>query len=185
MPDSPADPSKDDQDVQLLHGSATDFGRFYERHEDYVLGFFLRRAGSAEAAADMTAETFVRALAARRRFNPSRGEGRAWLTGIARHVLSESVRAGRTQDRMLRRVSLERLELDDAAIERIDEASEEALAVLDTLPDDQRVAITEHVLHGEDYARLAPRLGCSHSVLRQRVSRGIKSMRMRLEESRS
>jgi DNA-directed RNA polymerase specialized sigma24 family protein len=75
-------------DAVLLAGDAEDFGRFYALHEDYVLALFLRRGAHAEAAADLTAETFARALAARRMFDPARGEPRGWLTGIARNVLT-------------------------------------------------------------------------------------------------
>ncbi len=60
-------------DAELLQGDARAFAGFYRRHEDAVLGFFLKRAGSAQLAADLTAETFARALEGRRRFDPARG----------------------------------------------------------------------------------------------------------------
>jgi DNA-directed RNA polymerase specialized sigma24 family protein len=67
-------------DAVLLAGDPEDFGRFYALHEDYVLAMFLRRGARPEAAADLMAETFARALAARRTFDPARGEPRSWLT---------------------------------------------------------------------------------------------------------
>jgi len=170
------------EDARLLAGGAFDFGVFYARHEDFVLGFFLRRGRSAESAADMAAETFARALAGRRRFDPARGEARGWLTGIARHVLAESVRAGRTQDRVRRRLGIERLELDDAALERINElAGEPAIDALRRLPDDQQAAVRGRIIDGADYKQLAVGLGCSQSVVRKRVSRGVSTLRARLK----
>jgi RNA polymerase sigma-70 factor (ECF subfamily) len=173
------------EDIRLLRGSPADFGRFYERHEDYVLRTFLRAGASADVVADLTAETFARALQHRRSFNPHRGEPRGWLTGIARNVLNESLRAGRTADRVRRMLSVEPIDLDDATITRINElAGQQATDALKSLPAAQRLAIEGRVVHEEDYHVLASRLQCSESVVRKRVSRGIRAMRDRLEEER-
>src|SRR3954469_7175282 len=69
------------------------FGVFYDRHVGALLGFFGRRTGDPEAAADLTAETFPSAIVARRR---SRADGPppvAWLFGIARHRLGDHYRS--------------------------------------------------------------------------------------------
>jgi RNA polymerase sigma factor (sigma-70 family) len=171
-------------DVVLLAGDAEDFGRFYALHEDYVLALFLRRGARAEAAADLTAETFARALAARRAFDPDRGEPRGWLTGIARHVLADSAKRGRVEDAARRKLGLERLQIDDQAIARIEELTDDvALLALDDLPEDQKVAVQARVLGEAGYEELARTLGCSSSVVRKRVSRGLRGLRQRLEQS--
>ncbi len=41
-------------DIELLTGDAEAFGRFYARHEDFVLSVFMRRCASVELAADLT-----------------------------------------------------------------------------------------------------------------------------------
>src|ERR1039457_1342740 len=129
-------------DVELLAGDAEAFGRFYAQHEDFVHSVFLRRCGSAELAADLTAETFARALAGWNAFDASRGEPRGWLYGIARHVLSNSLARGRVEDSVRRELGLRRLSLDDEAITRIEELiGDVALAALDGLPEDQRIAV--------------------------------------------
>jgi DNA-directed RNA polymerase specialized sigma24 family protein len=50
-------------DEQLLaaaaRGDADAFGAFYRRHVAAITAFHRRRAGSAEAAFDLTAETFA------------------------------------------------------------------------------------------------------------------------------
>jgi RNA polymerase sigma-70 factor (ECF subfamily) len=173
-----------DGDAALLLGGADDFGRLYLRHEDHVLAFFRRRTGSAELAADLTAETFARALRDRPRFDPSQGDVAAWLFGIARHLLADSLRHGRVQDNARRRLGLERLLVDDQALARIDELGADlALAALGELPADQRAAVEARVLGEESYDELAVRLRCSRSVARQRVSRGLRALRERLEAS--
>jgi RNA polymerase sigma-70 factor (ECF subfamily) len=59
-----------------------------------------------------------------------------------------------------------------------------ALDALAALPEDQRVAVRGRVLSGQDYAELARRLECSESVVRQRVSRGLRTLKTRLERTR-
>jgi RNA polymerase sigma-70 factor (ECF subfamily) len=148
-----------------------------------MLGFFLRRTASAEVAADLTAETFARALAGRDRFDAALGDPGAWLFGIASNLLASSARRGRVDDSTRRRLNMEPLELDDAAISRINElGSEPATAALADLPDEQRVAVAGRVLEERSYDELAAQLQCSQSVVRQRVSRGLRSLRNRLEE---
>jgi RNA polymerase sigma-70 factor (ECF subfamily) len=44
------------------------FDEFYVRHESLVLGYFRRRTDSPDVALDLTAETFVQALASVPRF---------------------------------------------------------------------------------------------------------------------
>jgi RNA polymerase sigma-70 factor (ECF subfamily) len=172
-------------DYALLRGDARDFAAFYRRHEDAVLAFFLRRTGVAELAADLTAETFARALEGRRRFDASIGEAGAWLFGIARNLLATSVQRGRVDDSMRRRLGMQRLALDDDAVARIDALDgSPAVTALAGLPDDQRAAVVGRVVDEQTYAALASTLRCSQSVARQRVSRGLRALRDRLDADR-
>src|SRR3954469_14372669 len=72
-PDAPTD-----EDL-LTSGEPAAFGLFYERRVREVLGYMMRRAGDAEAAADLTAETFAAAIVARPRFRPGGAPASAWL----------------------------------------------------------------------------------------------------------
>ncbi|WP_445151848.1 RNA polymerase sigma factor [Baekduia sp. Peel2402] len=169
-------------DSELLAGDAEAFGVFYARHEDAVLAFFLRRVRRPELAADLTAETFAAALRGRATHDPQRGEARAWLFGIARNVLLASLRRGRVEDDARRRLGMERLVLDDVALARVEElANASALTALDDLPPDQRAAVAGRVVEERSYEELAAALQCSESVVRQRVSRGLRTLRTRLE----
>jgi len=172
----------DEEDAELLAGGAEAFGRFYLRHEDPVLAYFLRRTRSAELSADLAAETFARALQGRHGFDASLGDPSMWLFGIAKHVLSESIRRGRVQDDVRRRLGLERLALDDDALARIDQLTDgEASLALAQLPEEQRRAVEGRVLQEQSYDELAAQLRCSNSVVRQRVSRGLRVLKDRLE----
>lgn len=162
-----------------LERSTAAFGEFYARYEPAVLAYHRRRVSSSELAADLTAETFARALAGRSRFKASRGNAAGWLFGIAHHVLVDSVRRGTVEQRARERLGMTRIELDDEDLVRIDElGSDDHLRdALDALPEDQRTAIVARYVHEETYDETAARLSTSSSVVRKRVSRGITRLR--------
>lgn len=160
------------------------FGVFYDRFERQVLGFLSRATGQSDVAADLTAEVFASALAGVSGFRPELGSAQAWLFGIARHQLADAWEHGRVEDRARRRLGIERLALRDELLERIDALGdgEQALRLLAELPGDQRIAVQGRVLEERDYRELAGSLRCSESVVRQRVSRGLRALRRAIKE---
>jgi RNA polymerase sigma-70 factor (ECF subfamily) len=177
-------------DGELLELTVEDpdaFGAFYDRFEEDLLAFFMRATRRAELAADLTAEVFAAALSSAGLFRAELGSARAWLFGIARHELADTWQRGRVEDRARRRLGLEPMSLTDDALELIDELGARgggALRLLEALPDDQRIAVKGRVLQERGYDELARSLSCSQSVVRQRVSRGLRSLRQALEQTR-
>jgi RNA polymerase sigma factor (sigma-70 family) len=169
-------------DEQLLGASGREaFGVFYDRHARAVLAYFARRTRDPEAAADLTAETFAAAIVARRRFRPGPTPASAWLFGIARHKLADFQRRGRAEDRALRRLRVERpqLDQDDAQLIAV-MADEVSVQLLSELPQDERRAIEAHILEGREYAEIAAAAVISEPAARMRVSRGLTRMRARM-----
>jgi RNA polymerase sigma-70 factor (ECF subfamily) len=73
--------------------------------------------------------------------------------------------------------------ITDEGIERIEAlAGSPALELMETLPTQQRDAVRARVVEGRGYGDIAEELRCSQSVVRQRVSRGLATMRTRLQE---
>jgi RNA polymerase sigma-70 factor (ECF subfamily) len=178
-------------DEELLGATArlpAAFGEFYLRHERTVLHYFRRRTGRADLAADLTAETFAEALRSAGRFKPGPAPALAWLLGIGAHVLGRSARRGAVEDRARRRLRLPPIEVDDAELARIDGLTDEEsgpLAALRDLPVAQAEAIRARVLDERDYIEIARDMRCSEALVRQRVSRGLASLRSRLTEGAS
>jgi DNA-directed RNA polymerase specialized sigma24 family protein len=56
--------------------TADAFEELFERHFDAVYGYLARRVGP-ELGRDLASETFTRALAGRKRFDPARGDAAA------------------------------------------------------------------------------------------------------------
>jgi RNA polymerase sigma factor (sigma-70 family) len=164
------------------------FGAFYRRHVLAITAFLLQRCGDRQFALDLVAETFAAALVHAERYRTDRGPANAWLRGIARHKLADSLRRQRAEDRARRRLGLERLEFSDAeldAVERAVHAEQQGgrlVAELARLPADQREAIEGHVLRDEPYDVIARRTGDSSGTLRQRVRRGLQRISTRVQE---
>jgi RNA polymerase sigma-70 factor (ECF subfamily) len=157
------------------------FGEVYERFEAGLLRFFVHATGRADLAADLTAETFARAIEIVANYDPTRGRADQWLFGIARHILSESYRRGRVDAAARERLGFPQLVLDDHSFEVISSLGQgEATLALAELPVEQREAIEARVVHERDYAEIAGELRCSEAVVRQRVSRGLRALRTRL-----
>src|SRR5947208_13405347 len=172
-------PDHEPTDEELLRSDDPEaFGRFYGRHVRTLLAFFGRRTGDPEAAADLTAETFASALASRRRFRPGRTPAVAWLFGIARHRLADYHRRGRADDRIRRSLEIERRPLATEDVRLIRALSDDrATVLLESLAPDQRSAVAGHVIEERGYGELAAELQVPEVTVRQRVSRGLASMR--------
>jgi RNA polymerase sigma factor (sigma-70 family) len=169
-----------DEDL-LLSGDPEDFGLFYDRYVDMLLGYFARRAGDPEVAADLTAETFAAALASRRRFRRAATPAVAWLFGIAQHKLTDSRRRGAAEDRMRRRLGIQRVPVGDEDRELIAMLGRDAAwQMLDELPPEQREAVRAHVLDDRPYDEIALDAETSEAVVRKRVSRGLGALRQRM-----
>jgi RNA polymerase sigma-70 factor (ECF subfamily) len=177
-----------DQDAAALlamaGGDEEAFSGIYRRYLPLVLRWLLRETGNREVAADLAAEVFAASLISARRYRPESGSVAAWLLGIARNKLRESRRRQRVEDSARRRLGLEPVPLTDADLERVEELAsldEGLLALLEGLPGEQRAALTGRVLDERSYPDLAAELRCSEMILRQRVSRALKTLRSQVE----
>jgi RNA polymerase sigma-70 factor, ECF subfamily len=169
--------SRTDEDL-LSAPDARSFEEFYLRNVDMLLGYFARRTGDAELAADLASETFAAALAGRRRYKARKGAAAAWLFGIASRKLADAQRKGYAERRMCNRLGMERIDLTDADIAHIEALGETAL--LEGLPVDQAVAVRAHVIDERPYGEIAGELHTSEAVVRKRVSRGLATARRRI-----
>jgi RNA polymerase sigma-70 factor (ECF subfamily) len=165
-------------DAELLARSGRDasaYAAFYRRHERAVVAYAGRMVGGdAELTVDVVAETFARAYEVRAQLRGT--SGRAWLLGIARHVVFSSFRAGQVERDARARLGMEPVAVGDATLEAVAEATA-ADAWLAGLPEDQREAVRRRVLEDETYDAIARDLETSPAVIRQRVSRGLGALR--------
>ena len=163
------------------------FVELYDRWVDRLLVYFYRRVYDAEAAADLTAETFAVAYQRRARFRDTGKPGSAWLFGIARKELHTFFRRHQAETRAVRRLGIAVPAIDEESIARIETladlpAQHAALAdALNHISDRERDAIQLRVLKDLDYPTIAERLGCSEGAARVRVHRGLARLARLLE----
>ena len=170
-------------DEELLSSDEPEaFGMFYDRHVRTLLGFFARRTGDPEVAADLTAETFASAIVARRRFVASGSPAVAWLFTIARRRLADYHRRGRVEAWARRSLAMERRPVSVEDAELIGLLGDDAAgALLAGLPADQRAAVVGHVVDERGYPELASEFHAPEATIRQRVSRGLAALRRNVE----
>lgn len=171
-------------DTELLAGDDPgDFEAFYVRNVDLVTRYVARRSPGPDITLDVVAETFARALEHRASYVPDRAPPGAWLLRIARNILIDASRRGRVADDTRRALRMQPIDLDDADLTAIHQrGSGSVLDALERLPEDQADAIRRRVLDGAPYEVVAASVGCSPQVARQRVHRGLRTLRRRTKE---
>ena len=162
--------------------SSAEIEQLYRSHARRIAGYLMRATGDAEVAADLTAETFAAALVSRGRYRAEMGAPTTWLYAIAANKLKDWRRRGYAEDRARRRLRIERPPLSEDDVAEFNRLADEvtADALLDVLPAAQRSALQARVLDDRAYGEIAVAEGVSEAAVRQRVSRGLSSLRQRI-----
>jgi RNA polymerase sigma-70 factor, ECF subfamily len=166
--------------------SPAEIEQLYRDHARRIAGYLMRATGDAEVAADLTAETFAAALIARERYRPELAAPTTWLYGIAAHKLSDWRRRGYAEDRARRRLRIERPPLSEEDVAELARLADDVTVIdlLDDLPGDQRHAVRARLVDDRGYGEIALAEGVSEAAIRQRVSRGLASLRQRMGDDR-
>jgi RNA polymerase sigma-70 factor (ECF subfamily) len=163
-----------------------DFELVYRANVAGISAFFARRCDEPQSVADLTSETFVRAIASVRTFDSRRGSSRMWLFGIARRVYAqhcEQIANGRHAVAALaghRQLGGEELEELTAKIDA-QRPGRELLAQLTRLPALERTALELVDLAGLTPREAATVLQVSSGALRVRLFRARNRLRRREE----
>jgi RNA polymerase sigma factor (sigma-70 family) len=173
---------------ELVAGTAVGdreaFAQLYRTYLPLVLRWCLRATGDRELAADLSSEVFAEVLVKGDRYRPELGSVGAWLLGIAGNKLRESRRRKRIEDSARRKLHLEPEAFTDADLELVDELvgmDDRMQALTQQLPAELRDAVVARIVEERSYEEIAGELQCSKSLVRQRVSRGLRTLRSDLE----
>lgn len=169
----------------LIEADEVVWAALYDRYAALVYGYLWRRCGCSEDAADMTSETFTRALCAREGIHRDGSYlPGAWLIGFARNILHEHFREQRRLAAATARLAAEpdAERFDDPAdiveadvIDLTQRASiERAWAGLG--PDDQDI-ITKKYLDQLTAAQIAGLLHIEPATVRKRLQRATGNLR--------
>ncbi len=168
------------------------FERVFADQFARLLSRTVRQVFDSEIAVDVTAETLAEAFIQRRRFRGSTdAEVVGWLNGIASRKVANFYRKAAVERRALNKLGIEPPELSEdehrEVLRRIDqpvlrEVLKEALAELSR---EQQQALTLRIVEETPYPELAEQLGISEQAARQRVARGLRTLRKKLGKKRS
>lgn len=164
-----------------------EFEQVYLRNVDVLMAYFARRCRDPQTVADLTSETFVRAVDGFAGFDPRRGSDRAWLFGIAARVFArhcdQSAGGRDAVARLGGHRQLDEDEIEELA-ERID-AEREGAALMRRyarLPANERAAIELVDLEGLSPMEAALALGVSRVAFRKRLSRARSRLRKEYQD---
>jgi RNA polymerase sigma-70 factor (ECF subfamily) len=170
--------------LELRRGRAEPFEAYVRAHAGWLALFFRRRGVSADRAADLTQEVFVRLCRAKNHYE-ARERFDAYASRVASHVwIDHCRRAGvqgrqRPLDAAAERATVE-LELG-AELERA-ELGTRLRCALAELGDDHRRTLELALLEELPYAEVAARLGIPVGTVKSRVFHALAKLRALLEE---
>jgi RNA polymerase sigma-70 factor (ECF subfamily) len=166
--------------LRLRRGlSAEEVAELFDELGAPLLSWFRREVSTRDEAADLWSETWARVVASRSKIRGStRGEHAAFVYTTARNLLADWRRRGLVEQRALAQLGIAplRIENDLPALD-----APVVLAHLEQLPEDQREAVRLRVIEELDYDEIAARTGATEASVRQRVSRGLKWLRGRMD----
>jgi RNA polymerase sigma-70 factor, ECF subfamily len=171
-------------DAALVERSKVDaeaFGLLYDRYCDRIYRYVHRRLHDHEAAEDVTAEIFMKALKAVDTYRPAIAPFSAWLYRIASNAVIDHARARRITISL--GVTPDAADLaapvDELVLNRVE--AERVWRVVDQLGPAQRMAIL--LRYGRDLpiADIAQRMGRTNGAVKLLLNRGLAAVRTALD----
>lgn len=171
------DPGKERELVERSRTSPQAFAELYEYYMPHIYRYLLRRTGKVEAAEDLTASTFEKALRHLKRFEWKEISFAAWLYRIATNILVDYYR----HEGRHRECSLQDLEAVLRSPQGAGEEETERVALLMDLV--RRLPLSyQHVLalkfyQGLEHEEMCEVLGVSKKTLSMKLYRSLKALR--------
>ncbi|HEX3053926.1 MAG TPA: sigma-70 family RNA polymerase sigma factor [Aggregatilineaceae bacterium] len=173
MSDSPA--------LSVRWAQRETFTQVYRRCAPQVYRYLLAKLGNVQDAEDVTAQTFMAALA---QWNTYRGEGEvaAWLIGIARRKAARHLKQRRSLVSIETLVELPdgNLSPEDQAVRRLQLA--DVLRTIQYLSPDRAEVLRLHFFAGLDNTEVSRVMKKSQAAVRMLLSRALADLKKALEE---
>jgi RNA polymerase sigma-70 factor (ECF subfamily) len=172
--------------ARLVVGEEAALRETYRTYAPAVFGLARRVLGSDGLAQEVTQDVFVRLWEQPARFDPERGQLRAYLLAMAHSRAVERVRSEESQRRRRDAASRERpvsAQTDPASIVAARADGDAVRKALAELPDDQRVAIEMAYFDGLSYREVADSLGEPEGTVKYRIRSGMQKMKAALQSA--
>jgi RNA polymerase sigma-70 factor, ECF subfamily len=161
--------------VQAAQKDPARFAELYENNFERVYAFIIRRVRDRDAAEDLTAEVFHKALAALPNFDWRGIPFAAWLFRIAANIVTDQWK------RVAKEVSHDPPEQASSqeSLEEIEHRAE-LFRMVALLPDDQRRVIEMRFAEGKSIHEIAGAIGRTDGAVKQLQFRALETMRAKV-----
>ncbi len=167
-----------------VQGDAEAFGQLYDHYVGGIYRFVYYRVGSAQLAEDLTSETFVRGLRAISRFSWQGKDFGAWLTTIARNLITDHFKSSRARLEIVSDSVPETRSSpptpEDEVLSLVSNAM--LLEAVNSLPEEQRDCILMRFMQGLSIAQTAAALGRSEGAIKQLQLRAVRRLAKNVTE---
>ena len=179
-------PPRDEHDLDRVRalielaqqGDAEAFGQLYDRYVTSIFRYVHARVGSVQLAEDITSETFLRALRSIQKFTWQGKDFAAWLTTIARNLITDHYKARRHRLEVVTDLPPERATAqpgpDDDVLAAM--SNEALLRAVNELPPEQRDCILMRFIQELSIAETALALGKSEGAVKQLQLRAVRRL---------
>lgn len=173
-----------DSDALIIGASLEEPRRFeeiFDRHYETVRRYAQRTVGP-DAGEEVAAQTFLEGFAHRDTFDPAYSSARPWLLGIATNLIRHHARSERVHWSAIKRMTVERDEVDPADVDGLDAARQAPaiVAALATLDENDREVFLMYALGELTYPEVAEAMGIPVGTVRSKIFRVRRALRERL-----
>ncbi|WP_405656106.1 sigma-70 family RNA polymerase sigma factor [Streptomyces sp. RK9] len=171
----------------FVQGDERSFALLYRRYGSLVYTLAVRSLGDVREAEDVTQQVFLAAWRGRGGYRPERGTISAWLVGVTRRKIADSLSARTRRTELCSAVGLADRETREATSGHTEAALDRVLVAeaLARLTPVQREILGLAFYGDLTQAQIAERTGLPLGTVKSHTRRGLHSLRRSLESARS
>ncbi len=177
------DPAREASLIELAKADPQSFAPLYERYFNDLFRFLFRRSGDRELTADLTQQTFLKAMLALPRYEPRGLPFRAWLYRIG---LNELRMHWRKRKEVVMDLGMQDLKplADDCGVLQQEEDMRLIVSGLSSLKTEQAQLIELRYFDGLSFAEVGQVLGIGEDAAKMRTHRVLATLRTYLAPKR-
>jgi RNA polymerase sigma-70 factor, ECF subfamily len=175
--------------VQIAQRDQGALSTLYDRYARIIYAIAFRSLRSAEESEEVVLDVFAQVWRIADRYDPRKSRGDTWIFMLARSRILDRLRklqrrtpsSGEVLDIAEIQVSSSSVDPLDAAV--VSERRDQVRAVLDQIPDEQRLVLELAYYQGLSHSEIAQSTGISLGTVKTRIRLGLSKLRSALGDS--